>query len=426
MTDLMTALANMECEEPSWLHEVANVESASPHVAAAFLNDLDEEDFGIFVLAYGMGMRLGVVSQILKLDPALVVWRMRRAINRAESQSTGLSAAGLELAVTELLRESSNLPETVPPPHHGDTWSAKGLVQNLDQQVQARLHARWTDDRPTSDASRSGVGVGLLVVILMLVAGFMVFGALRDVNPLWRGKDLMLRGHFGSARIAFESYWDPITSHSQVSLCWLAVGEFDKALEEMAFPGVLEQFGAFAPTDEVIPRLESEPGGRALLPRGLVRNRRPTFVFKTGPKGWLQVKAGWREDSLALTEQLPDTRGNGDVAFLPYPEAWPDLPREVVIWSISDPETTQADFTVISGQRLHEMRSVFKRFLTRSIPSKAQWFFRGHYYMRKGLHSLAGDQFAKLVSLFPGQEYPRQMLDEIADILGIDASAFLR
>jgi len=421
MKTLGAAVASLEYEEPSWLHSVEAMKPAPPEDSAQFLNALEEEDLGLFVLAYGMGMRLGEVSQTLKLDPALVVWRIRRALQRSKAS---LPPASLELGVTELLR-ADTLPENVPPPQTGDgTWAVASIVESLDDTVQDRLKAGLS--APAVDSGRSGVGIGLVVLILVGAAGFMVFGAIRDVNPLWRGKDLMRTGRFSAAREAFADYWDPVVAHEQISICYLAVGDFTNALAKMQYPGVLDRFGAFSPVTDDLAPLDFDPGSHALLPRGLVRTSEPPFVYKAGAAGRILISVGWRDEDFVRIADLPDTTSGPPIVRMAYPEAWPTLPPGVVVWGVEDPELSQADFICIDKEERLEIRSDCLRFLTRNIPQNAQLFFRGHYYMRRGLYTEAGQQFAKLARNFPGESYPKEMVATVSGILGVDQQAFLR
>ncbi len=424
-------------DEPSWLNSIDNVEACTPVQAAEFLNGVEQEDFGLFVLAHGAGMRLGEVAQTLKLDPALVVWRMRRALHRAKEEQPELSQAGLELAITDLLRKPSEGYE-VPPPSQGantgaNTWALESLVDNLDEGVQQRLKARLEEP---PDHTRSGIGVGVVALVLLAAAGFMVFGAIRDVNPLWRGKDLMQAGRFSEAQTAFAKYWDVVSAKEQIALCELALGDFDGALEAMAHPGVSEKFGGFAPSMEDIEPLDFDDESRALLPRGIVRNNRPTFVYRAGPAGRLHLRMGWNEEQVDHLIEIPDSRGGTGIVTMPYPRAWPSLPEDPVVWSlvpwVPGPEGTrttgpvsQADFQVLGKERTQEFKSDARRFLTRSVPAKAHPFFLGNYLMRKGLYADAGGQFALLARSFPGAEYPRAMIRKIAAVLGVDPTAFL-
>ena len=422
MTSLSQTLAELEYDEPSWLHPVEEVEPADASATAAFLNGLDREDFGLFVLAYGMGMRLGEVSQALRLDPALVVWRLRRALHRAPDVKGERGMAALELGTSELLRHPE-LADDAPPPTHGEAWSLPDLVKGLDDEVRARLEARLA---PPGDVSRAGVGVGVVVLVLLVAAGFMVFGAIRDVNPLWRGKDLMADGKFAQAIESLEQYWDPVLAQEQIGLCHLALGEYDAALEAFAYPGVAERLGSFAPVTERLPSLDFEPG-RALLPRGLIRNSEPTFVFRAGPPGRLGISVGWGEQTVGRMTKIEDSREGPPIVKMAYPEEWPTLvPDQVVVWAIEDPNISQAEFQCMDREERLAVRSDCLRFLDRSIPAQAHWFFRGHYFMRKKLFTQAGDQFAMLTDIFPRAEYPREMVKDVSRILGVDPQAFLR
>ena len=142
MSAVARTLASLGHEEPSWLHPVENVSPADTADVAEFLNGLDDEDFGLFVLAHGMGMRLGEVSQSLRIDPALVIWRMRRALRRAHEADAEITPAMLELGIVRLLRDPGTAGD-VPPSTRGDgSWAVAQLVELLDEAVQRRIEAR--------------------------------------------------------------------------------------------------------------------------------------------------------------------------------------------------------------------------------------------------------------------------------------------
>ena len=428
-------LESLEFNEPSWLNSLENVRPASPKEAADFLNNLDAEEVGLFVLAHGLGMRIGEISQSLKIDPALVIWRMRKALARAQKERPLVAAAALELAITNLIRDPSGSPDVPPPKHGAANWSAQELVKNLDLAIQNRLTARL--QRTAPEFMNAGIGIGVVVLVLALIAGFIIFGVIRDVNPLWRGQNLMREGKFAEARQAFADHWDGVAAQEQIALCYLAVGNFDAALEAMSDPGVRERLGAFAPFEEDVPPLNFETTGRALLPRGLTLNTRPTFVHRAGPPGRLHIQLGWRQEQLDRILELPDTRSGPAFARTAYPRDWPPLPAGPVIWAtvpwVTEPDGTQhagslsqADFLCLGEESLMKYRSSTRRFLDRSVPAKARDFFRGHYLMREGLFTDAGAQFARLSRLFPKSGYPLEMIEKIAAILGVEPGAFLR
>ncbi len=433
MSAVTRTLANLGYEEPSWLHPVENVSPADPADVAEFLNGLDDEDFGLFVLAHGMGMRLGEVSQSLRIDPALVIWRMRRALRRAHEADGALTPAMLELGIVRLLRDPDAAGD-VPPSTRGDgTWAVAQLVELLDEAVQRRIEARLN---APPEVTRPGIGVGVIVLVLVFAAGFMIFGAIRDVNPLWRGKDLMAEGRFEEAMLAFDEHWDVEAAQEQIALCHLALGDFERAVEVMAQPGVVERFGPFAPVTEPLEKVDHEEDSVALLPRGLVRNARPTFVFRSGPPSRLHVRIGWHDQQVDRLLEVPDTRDGPAIARFPYPTDWPELPDGTVVWAmvpwVEDADglrtvgtASQAYFQVLDRARFHEFRSDAARFLD-SVPQRAHEFFLGQYLMRKGLYADAGEQFARLTRSFPGSSYPREMIDKVATALGVEPSAFLR
>lgn len=435
MSSLGTTLSSLEYDEPSWLNTIENMEPATPTQAAEFLNDLDSEDFGLFVLAHGMGMRVGDVSQSLKLDPALVIWRMRRALHRAHEAHPEIAPASLELAITDLIRNPEASHEVPPPTRGAGTWSVAHLVENLDASVQERLQAQLRP--PEADGGRSGLGIGVVILVLAGVAGFIVFGVIRDKNPLWRGEDLMRAGRFAQAREALAEHWDKEAAHEQIALCYLAVGDYDRALEAFAYPGVVERFGSFAPFDEPVEPLDWEQDSNALLPRGLVLNGRPTFVHRAGPPGRLHIRLGWHDQQVDRLLELEDSRNGPSIVRTDYPADWPSLPPGPVVWAtvpwVRGPDGTrtvgemsQADFQCLDRESQQEYRSDAKRFLDRSIPVKAHEFFLGNYLMRKGLYADAGQQFARLARMFPGSNYPRVMIERISAILGVEQAAFFR
>lgn len=429
-TSVTSALSHLPVEEPSWLHDCRGVQGRPVNEAAAFLAGLDDEDLGVFVLAYGYGMRLGAVAQTLRLDPAIALWRIQRALSRwGEEHGVPGRRAEIEVSVANLLRnELGDVdPATLlPAPNGRPSWRARDLVSNLDDEVQSRLAERF-DKAKSTEKAVSGIGIGSIGLILLAIAGFAIFGVLRDQNPYWRGNTLMMRGDFSRAREAFLKAGNTRDARRQVALCWLAEGQFQRALDGMD-ADVRANLGSFAPHSRPLTETgtESVRDVRAILPRGNVVNGRPSFFIRPGPPVDLLVTVYFGTTTQrSMGKALPDTSDLSGLVEVTYPEDWPNLVAGHVEWRLGDEEPVT--FTLLdSTQRQDVQQRVRATLRTRDVPEGAKDFLLGHYYRNKELYAAAADAFGRLVQRFPDAAHPRQQLDELSAALGVDASVFLR
>ena len=406
--------------EPAWTFPAPRGGHCSGDEAAGLLRSLEDEDLDLMVLAYGLGLRVGPLSQALRIDPALVVWRLHRAFSRWSRVGGGGQEPGcMERAVADLLRGRATV--TLPPPAGRAGWSVDELLEGLDESVQARLTARLAD--PEGEINQAGgVGIGLAVVVLGVALGFLAFGIVRDVDPMRRGNALMQQYEYRLAREAFLKV-GTVQARTRVVLCLLAEGRFQQALTELADPEVRALFKQFAPTTPVPIDLDLPAQSRALLPRGLTITPRPPFVLRSGPAGQLVLSVGGRE----LRLELPDTRGEGAGTFVvEYPESWPTLATGRVMWRVEDGDDNPGVFDVGDRELARRVRERNWRVLTREVPQRAQLFLRAHHFMSEGLLMQAGWQFARLAETFPAEPYPRQQVWAVAAALGIDPTALLR
>ncbi len=234
-------LARLTTAEPCWLFPGRRNERASDAASAAFLKQLSEEDSRIVLLVHGFGLDLGSVAFALRLDPSIVSWRLRRSILSAPAD---VGPAALERGLTEHLRATL--------PGEGgaaSTTRAARLFAQLPEAVRERLDSRLDsrDGDLTEQDRRPGLGVGSLVLILVSVAAFMVYGAIRDVNPLWRGMSLVRQGNYASARNAFQELGDLPEGRAWIAITLLAEGDYEHALAILKEPGAAQFLGSFRP-----------------------------------------------------------------------------------------------------------------------------------------------------------------------------------
>ncbi|MCB9896369.1 MAG: hypothetical protein H6825_00060 [Planctomycetes bacterium] len=418
-------LAQLRVEEPSWLHDSRGVPGRPPEEAAALLASLDAEDLGVFVLAYGYGMRLGAVAQTLRHDPATVLWRVQRALQHwTDEHGTPGREAALEVGIADLLRGAVPADTALPPPP-GDSasWSARDLATSLGDEVRQRLADRIDAERAPEPAV-SGIGIGSIGLILLAIVGFALYGFVRDLNPLRRGTDLMKIGEFAAAREAFLKAGDTEESRKQTVLCWLAEGQFERALETMD-DAVLASLMPFAPRPRTFDSTVVRTPGRALLPRGTILNPKPSFVIRPGPPADLVVTVLVGTTPLSLGKSLPDTSDSEGLVEVTWPDDWSGLIPGDTEWSVGGGEPIT--ITLLDTELRDEIQKRVRWMMhTRDIPEAAKDFLLGHFYRNKGLLEASTEAFARLAERFPQAPYPREMVQQTARALGVDASVFLR
>jgi hypothetical protein len=412
--DAAGLLARLPRTEPRGIFPGRPEEAAPDVVAAAFLARLDSADRAILVLVLGLGLDLGTVASALRLDPSIVSWRLRRSLlNGVPGQDAGV----LERGVMHMLRERR--PEE--------------LLAELPEGARERLAARVdSDDGHVTDRERRpGLGIGSLVLILVSAAGFMVYGAIRDVNPLWRGMSQIRLGDYPRARDAFLELGPLPQARAWTAITWLADGEFERALDVLAEPGAANYLGEFRPMDVPLQQTGADRRSAALLPRGLIADGRPDFVYLPGAATTLvlEVEPGgkdMRQKRYALPAAPPDT----EVARLEYPAEWPELVEGLVLWDVQGAEpgadVEPTGFTVLEKGARRELQQRAAARLTHEIPLAAREFLRAHFDLRQGLYMQAGQRFARLAREFPAEDYPRRMLAEVAAALGVAPDVFLR
>lgn len=422
---LRVALTDLPIEEPSWMYDSRGVERSPLYEAAELLSSLDGEDLDVFVLSYGFGMRLGVVAQTLRLDPAIVFWRIDRALTRwVAEHDTSSSPASLEVGVTDLLRGAGEDLDDLPPPPSGRaSWSARELVDELDESVQARLASRL-EQTSDADVGVSGIGVGSLLLIALVAVGFAAFGIIRDIYPYERGRNLMSEGRFVEARSAFTEAGDTPEVRRMVFLCWLAEGDFERALAMLA-SGAEIPLGSYMPYDPPLPVAEPELGSLSLLPRGPISKPRPTFLVGPGPMDELVVQAMVDGHPRRQMVQIPARDAPTEV---PYPDAWFSLPEGPTTWHLaSEADARPAQLDLLPPEVRKGVRKKLKDIgQSREVPQQAKPFLIGHYLLNRRLYMDAGREFATLAETFPEAAYPRDQARRLAEALGVDTQHLLR
>jgi hypothetical protein len=386
----------------------------------AFFDGTDNTNRHLLVLVFGCGLDLGEAAFTLGLDPALAHWRLQEALT---SWKPGLDPAALERGVEKLLRADRDA---------NSPWSLNRLIERLPGDVRRRLEGCLAGQRHDvgGDEGRSGLGIGSAVVIALGITAFMLYGAIRDMNPLWRGRDRMRLGDYQGARRAFEELGRLPEARTWSAIAWLAEGRFDRALDTLLTDNAASYLGAFRPMDRMLDRLDVEASSGALLPRGLISTQRPGFVFRAGPPGELVIE--WLTDDdpprIGRTVRIPleDSRDGPPIVRLVFPPEFRGLESGTYLWSVPGSEETPAPFTVLPAEQRRELQRHSWQRLSQEIPLAARIFLRGHYYLRNGLYMQAGLLFANLSTTFPEQEYPSRMVEEISQALGVDPSAFLR
>jgi hypothetical protein len=386
---------------------------AEPDRAGAeqLLRALDEEDRGLLLLSHGCALPLGDVAWALRLDPSVVSWRLQRAFSGAGAER----AAALERGAAELLRERVR--------------SGAASSAELPRDALARLAARQ-EGAASGPGTRGALGVGSLLLILLAAAGFMVYGAIRDVNPLWRGRELVRQGQFESARQSFLELGPQGEARAWVAFCYLAEGHFEKGLEVLREPEVAQYLPAsFRPHDFPLESAGEDAESPALLPRGLLSVLRPTFVFRPSPAGALAVQitisALGVDKPRTVRWTVEDTTRHTPVATFNYPTDTQQLGPCTAVWTAPGDEEHPVSFTIESREQQVKQREDLGR-LTQDIPAVAREFLRGQFYLHHQLYMQAGDSFARLVRRFPGEAWPRQAVEQVAAALAVDPAAFLR
>ncbi len=402
-------------------------EVAGPAVAERFLGQLEPVDHSILVLVLGLGLDLGSVSYVLQLDPSIVAWRLRRTLL---SGPESVAPAALESGVTQWLRNRSG-----DAAGDGRSGGKEGTIAarffaDFSADARERLEVRLdSHDQEASTATRRpGLGIGSLVLILVAAAGFMVYGAVRDVNPLWRGMALVRQADFNAARDSFQELGALPEGRAWIAITWLAEGDFDHALMVLAEPGATRFLGEFRPMDAPLPGVDFHPGSHALLPRGLSADPRPPFVYIADGATTLTLDLNPDEPGRArkVSRKLPGDGTATGVTVLPYPDEWPDLPEGVVLWDVQGAETEPTSVSLLPRDARREITLHATARLTHEIPLPAREFLRAQYDLRNGLLVQAAEHVATLAGLFPDAAYPRETLVRIGAALGVDPAVLVR
>ena len=379
--------------------------------AEQLLRALNEEDRGVLLLSHGCALPLGDVAWALRLDPSVVSWRLRRAFLGAGAER----AAALERGAADVLREQVR------------SGAASGA--ELPRDALARLAAR-REGAASGPGTRGALGVGSLLLILLAAAGFMVYGAIRDVNPLWRGRELVRQGQFEAARQSFLELGPQGEARAWVAFCYLAEGHFDKGLEVLREPEVAQYLPAsFRPHEFPLESAGEDAESPALLPRGLISVLRPNFVFRPAPAGTLALQitltALGIDKPRTVRWPVEDTTTHTPLASFTYPAESPQLAPCTALWTAPGDEEHPAAFTIVSREQQVKQREDLGR-LTQDIPAVAREFLRGQFYLHHQLYVQAGECFARLARRFPSEGWPRQAVEQVAAALAVDPAAFLR
>ncbi|HTE05464.1 MAG TPA: hypothetical protein VK824_04645, partial [Planctomycetota bacterium] len=406
--------------------------SASPAVAAAFLARLEATDRAILVLALGLGLDLGTVAFALQLDPSIVAWRLRRTLI---SGSDGGGPAALEAGVTQWLRSPA---EGVPargeaearragkaagagravrePAALAESHAGRAFAE-LPDVVRERIATRLDrhEEEAATNERRPGLGIGSLVLILVAAAGFMVYGALRDVNPLWRGKAQVRAAEYAAARDSFQELGSLPEGRAWIAMTWLAEGDYEHALAVLAEPETAKFLGEFRPMDAPLEPVDADPASQALLPRGLVADPRPRFVYVADGTSALTLEVHPEQPNVGRKVRwpLPAAGAATGVTVLEYPKDWPSLTEGVVLWDVQDGSVEPTAFSVLEKDVRRDLVQHAAAFLTHEIPLSAREFLRAQFDLRNGLLEQAAGRFAMLAKEIPTAAYPRLMLARI-------------
>jgi len=415
-------------EEPSWLYPRADEQPLSHAAAAEFLTALEEEDFSIFVLAYGLGMRFGGVAQTLGLDPALVVWRLRRALERWRREADDShSPRALEAGLTALLRaEHTDAPA---PPRELPSWKADDLVAQLTSNARARLSEQLAKPQPAGPV-RPGVGIGLAVVILVAAVGLVIYGAERDKPPLLEGRRLLELGRYTEARAEFMRLGNSVEGRKWRALSYVAEGEFEHAFGFFSEVDVLASLGQFAPHERPIAPLPDPGTGNALLPRGTIRSDQPQFVFNGPISSEIRLRSidGAPRSFRSTLDQAEALEADVVRYRVSYPrdQGWEKLGPGQYEWSLVGDPGSRARFEVISPARRSSISSHFTTHIPDQISSPTKRFLLAQFFLNQGLLMDAAIELGHLTRAFPSATYPARRLADVCAALGVDPSAFAR
>ncbi len=427
MGPLSAAFRDRPAGEPRRLFASAGVEPIDKTAAARRLKSLDALDRRIAVLVYGVGLGLDVVSMGLRLDPALVRWRLHRIFASAPST---LDGPHLEASIIALLRDGGSPGAESPP--EGESWRAEDLIDAFPETEQDRLAARMlSDDDDMSTATQQpGLGPGVLLLVGAAVAAFMTYGFLRDVNPMWAAEKYVRNGFYEDAFQVYSDYArisGSAEAKAQAVLCLLGLGDFESALERLSDEETTAALGAMRPFEGPLEQLGAGPDCPALLPRGHITDTRPAFLLRPSPPGQLELVLfpGLGTASRTVHHELEDTRDVPELVSLAYPDTWPKLTSGTFEWSAPG-HASPASFTVMPVDQTRQIMNFAKLRLGVKVPEPARNFLRGHYYLRNDLYQQAAMQFAWLARRFPDADYPRERVEEISAALGVDPFVFLR
>jgi len=400
-----------------WLFPAEASAPAGRAIASEFLARRDATERQLLAVVYGYALDVGLAAWTLDLDAALAHWRLRAAL-----AAPGENGAALERGVAALLAGPA-----------GPSDEARRIAGELPPEARARLQAALEGTRVEAapESARPGLGVGSLVVVALAIAALLLYGVIRDTNPLRHGKALLRLTDFVNARLAFEELGSQPEARAWTAIAWLAEGNYERALESLKTPGAASYLALFRPMDEPLETIEADPASRALLPRGLISTQYPTIVYGAGPAGEIVFLGhpldGATDTFRPLRLHVPDTSGGASpVIVLSWPDDLGALPPGNYTWSVPSSELHQGSFTLLPDEQRVELESHAGERMSAEIPYPAMVFLRAHYFLRNRLYTQAGQLFASLARRFPEQEYPRAMVAQVAAALGVDPSAFLR
>lgn len=396
-----------------WLYPATSAAPADAVIARQLVAQRDAHDRHLLALVYGYGLDLGLAAWTLDLDPALAHWRLRAT----------LEGESLERGVAAMLRRAD-----------GPSDEARALLEDLPDEARARLQSALDGTRVSAAAAaegtRPGLGVGSLVIVLLAIAAFLLYGVIRDRNPLRHGKDLVRRGDFATARLVLEELGTLPEARVYTAFTWLAEGDFGRAFEALQSPGAGSHLAMFRPFEESLEVREVDPASRALLPRGLITATQPALVFRSGPGGEIVLLGrpidGSSEPFRPVRIRVPESGDGSQVIVMSWPAGLGELAPGDYTWTVPGSELHGGAFSLLPDDQRIELDSHVADRLSNDIPYPAIVFLRAHFYLRNKLYMQAGLNFATLARRFPEQAYPREMIAQVAAALGVDPSAFVR